>query len=250
MMRFLSWNVNGIRSALGKGLAELITSNEYDAIMMQEVKTEEVPALLGSKYHSYLFPAEKKGYSGVLTLAKKKPLSVTNGIGIEEFDKEGRVQTLEYEKFFLINAYFPNSRRDLSRLDYKLRFNSAVLDYFKRLNSIKPLVITGDFNVAHTELDIARSKENEGNAGFTKEERDWFSKLLDEGYVDTLRLFKKEKGNYSWWLFAFGARERNIGWRIDYFVVSKEIEELVKDAGILADRLGSDHAPVVVEIAF
>ncbi|MCL5430256.1 MAG: exodeoxyribonuclease III [Candidatus Marsarchaeota archaeon] len=248
MLHMMSWNVNGIRSALNKGLSDIITKNEYDAILLQEVKIDAPPTLLGSKYYSYIFPAEKKGYSGVLSMVKRKPLKVTKGIGNEEFDKEGRVLTLEYDDYFLINTYFPNSRRDLSRLDFKLRFDQAILKYFKKLNTSKPLVITGDFNVAHTELDIARAKENDGNAGFTKEERGWFSKLLEDGYVDTFRIFKKESGHYSWWLFAFNAREHNIGWRIDYFIVSKALEDKVKNACILSDVHGSDHAPVELDL--
>ncbi len=249
MLRFLSWNVNGVRSALKKDLATIIKSNEYDAIMMQEIKADVMPQLLGSKYYSYMFPAQKKGYSGVMSLVKQKPINYIKGIGIEEFDNEGRVQALEYDKYFLVNVYFPSSRRDLSRLDYKVRFNDALLPFLKQLREKKPVVLTGDFNVAHTEDDIARPKENDGNAGFTKQEREWFDNLLKSGYVDTFRLFKQGNGHYSWWLWAFDVRERNIGWRIDYFVVSKELEKNVKGAEILKEVNGSDHAPVVVELA-
>ncbi len=246
-MLVLSWNVNGIKSALSKGLSDMIASGKYDAMFFQEAKSE-MPGLLNSHYKQYGFMAKKKGYSGLIALVKEKPLSVTNGIGIEEFDNEGRVQTLEYEKFFLVNAYFPNSTRELTRLQFKLKFNDAILGYLNKLNESKPIVAVGDFNVAHEPDDIERSRENEGNAGYTEQERKWFSKLLSNGYVDTFRIFTKGKGHYSWWLYAFDARARNIGWRIDYCIVSEKIAGRVKSSKILSDITGSDHAPIVVDI--
>ena len=247
-MLLFSWNVNGVRSALSKGLSEIIVDGKYDAMLMQEAKGD-MPHILGSHYHKYGFMGERKGYSGLITLVKEKPIKVTNGIGVDEFDREGRVQTLEYEGFYLINTYFPNATRTLDRLEYKMRFDKAILQYFNKLNESKPIVVMGDFNVAHTPNDIERARENEGNSGYTEQERKWFSELLDAGYVDTFRIFTKGKGHYSWWLYAFDARKRNIGWRIDYCVVSKSISENVKSSKILEDITGSDHAPIAVDIS-
>lgn len=246
-MLLFSWNVNGIKSALSKGLSQIIASDKYDAMLMQEAKSE-MPRLLNSSYHQYAFMAQKKGYSSLVSLVRERPIKTTNGIGVEEFDNEGRVQTLEYEKFFLINTYFPNSTRELARLPFKLKFDEAILKYFNKLDKIKPIIVVGDFNVAHEPDDIERSKENEGNAGYTEQERKWFTELLANGYVDTFRIFTKGKGHYSWWLYAFDARARNIGWRIDYCIVSKRIEGKVRSSKILPEVTGSDHAPIVVEI--
>ena len=192
---------------------------------------------------------DKKGYSGVATLYRDKPIKTIYGIDDEKFDKEGRVITLEFENYFLINSYFPNSRRDLSRLSYKIEFNRRILEFMEKLRKIKPIIIGGDFNVAHTALDIARPGENEGNAGFTGEEREFIDLMIEKGYIDTFRMFSKDKGNYTWWTYLYkSARENNIGWRIDYFFVSNELKKRIRSAGILKNQLGSDHVPVYIEI--
>ena len=247
----LSWNVNGIRAAMGKdGLPQLINSKEYDVLMFQEVKTDQLPLELhGNGYAPILYPAKKKGYSGLLTMTKKAPIEVTYGIGNAAIDDEARVLTAEFERLFVVNTYFPNSRRELERLDFKLDYNDKFLDFVQKLRKKKPVVVCGDFNVAHEEIDIARSKENDGNAGFTHEERDWMSKFLGSGYVDTFRMFTDGRGHYSWWLFSFDARSRNIGWRIDYCIVSEEIKRQVKSSTILDSVHGSDHAPVAMELS-
>jgi len=198
-------------------------------------------------YTPFLYPAKKKGYSGLITLAKKKPIGVTYGIGMQEIDDEARVLTAEFEKC-CCKHLFPNSRRDLERIDFKLGYNEKFLNFVQKLRKKKPVIICGDFNVAHQEIDIARPKENDGNAGFTREERDWMSKFLSHGYTDTFRMFTDGNGHYSWWLFSFDARSRNIGWRIDYCIVSDEIKESVRSSSILDSVHGSDHAPVAIEL--
>ncbi len=243
-MKILSWNVNGIRSAINKGLLELVNSKVYDIIMLQEVKADTIPLGFDQIYEAYLNSSKKKGYSGTLTLTKIRPLSVSYGIGDSKFDSEGRVIVTEFKEFFVINAYFPNAQRGLTRLDYKLEFNAKFESFVQKLRKIKPVVIGGDFNVAHEEIDIARPKENVNNAGFTEQERAWMTHFLSLGYVDTFRMFVKEGGHYSWWSYRFHAREKNIGWRIDYIIVSDELKHRVKEAGILENIKGSDHAPV------
>ncbi len=251
-MRILSWNVNGLRSVARKGaIQSILDSKLYDAILLQEVKTEKIDDELGKKgYAVYLMHSkDKKGYSGVATLYRDKPIKTIYGIDDEKFDKEGRVITLEFENYFLINSYFPNSRRDLSRLSYKIEFNRRILEFMEKLRKIKPIIIGGDFNVAHTALDIARPGENEGNAGFTGEEREFIDLMIEKGYIDTFRMFSKDKGNYTWWTYLYkSARENNIGWRIDYFFVSNELKKRIRSAGILKNQLGSDHVPVYIEI--
>lgn len=250
-LKLVSWNVNGIRSAARGGLLEFIDSDNFNMLMLQEIKADryQIPEELHHKgYGIRVFPAERKGYSGVMTMFRESPVGVRNGMGSSQYDSEGRVQVLEYEKFFLLNTYFPNSQRGLSRLGYKLEFNSYFLEYCQGLRKEKPVIVCGDFNVAHEDIDIARPKDNTKNAGFTKEERQWMTEFLDSGYVDTFRMFNSDGGNYTWWTYRFNARERNVGWRIDYFVVSSELKEKVKDAGILTDVKGSDHAPVYVEL--
>lgn len=245
-MRIVSWNVNGIRSAINKGLLDLVNSRKHDIIMLQEVKSDSVPLGFDESYSAYLNPAKRKGYSGTLTLSRVRPLSVSYGIGDSRFDDEGRVIALELERFYVINAYFPNAQHGLTRLDYKLEFNRAFEKYVQGLR--KPAVIGGDFNVAHEEIDIARPKDNVNNAGFTQQERDWMTHFLGLGYVDTFRMFVKEGGHYSWWSYRFNARERNIGWRVDYIVVSEQLRPYVRAAGIMDEVRGSDHAPVYVEL--
>ncbi|MDG6928032.1 MAG: exodeoxyribonuclease III [Nitrososphaerota archaeon] len=245
-MKILSWNVNGIRSAVNKGLLDVVNAGDYDIIMLQEVKSDSVPLGFDEKYAAYLNASKRKGYSGTLTLSRVKPLSVSYGIGDSRFDGEGRVISLELEHFYVINAYFPNSQHGLTRLDYKLEFNASFEKYVQRLG--KPAIMGGDFNVAHEEIDIARPKDNVNNAGFTKQERDWMTHFLGLGYVDTFRMFVKEGGHYSWWSYRFNARQKNIGWRIDYLIVSEKLRTWVKGAGILESVKGSDHAPVYLDV--
>ena len=249
-MIILSWNINGIRSAAKKDLLPLITSHEYDILAFQEIKSDVLPlAIRSDDYEPFIFPSTtKKGYSGTLILTRIKPLSVIYGIGVDKFDSEGRVLTIELPSFYLINAYFPNSRRDLSRLKFKLEFDAAIESYMERLSNKKPVVLCGDLNVAHTELDIARPAENAGNAGFTPKERRWLTSLLKKGYLDTYRIFVKDGGHYTWWTYRFDARTKNIGWRIDYFLVSNGLKDRPAGAGILNNMTGSDHAPVWLEL--
>ncbi|WP_149565034.1 exodeoxyribonuclease III [Sulfuracidifex tepidarius] len=244
-MKLLSWNVNSLRTAMNKGLLDLVKSQEYDVLMFQEVKTSQVP-LDFSSYKAFLNPAKKKGYSGVMTLTRVEPLSVRTGMGIPEFDDEGRMITCEFDDFYVINVYFPNAGEGLKRLDFKLAFDRAFEEYVTSLP--KPSVMCGDFNVAHEEIDIARPKDNVDHAGFTPQEREWFHSFLEKGFVDTYRMFVKGGGHYSWWSYRFHAREKNIGWRIDYCVVSTELKGRVRRADILEKVTGSDHAPVVLEI--
>ncbi|MGC8566738.1 MAG: exodeoxyribonuclease III [Caldisphaera sp.] len=244
-MKILTWNVNGLRSLLTKGIPRELT--EFDIIMFQEIKTDTVPdELKNLGYEIFINPAKRKGYSGTLTMTKIKPIDVIFGIGDEEFDSEGRVIALEFKDYYVINAYFPNAQHGLTRLDYKLSFNSMIEKYLSNIN--KPKVICGDFNVAHKEIDIARPKDNVNNPGFTQQERDWMSHFLDLGYIDAFRAFHKETNRYSWWSYRFHAREKNIGWRIDYCVVSKELINRIKDCDIMDKVYGSDHAPVYLVI--
>jgi exodeoxyribonuclease III len=248
-MKIISWNVNGINSVTSKGAMLAVQKENADVYCFQEVKAtkEKIPQIL-SGYKQYHSHAQKKGYSGVSTFSKEKPLSVIDGIGESEFDSEGRIITTEFSKFFLINAYFPNSNRELTRLGFKLRFNDLFLKFCKRLEEIKPLIITGDFNVAHEDIDIAHPRSNDGNAGFTKEEREWFGAFLKNGFVDTFREFTKDNGHYTFWVYMGDARARNIGWRIDYFVVSDVLKNKVKSSGMLSNIMGSDHCPIVLRI--
>lgn len=251
ILKLISWNLNGLRAVYKKGLVDFIKNTNADIFSFQEIKVgeEDLPSeIYNLGYNLYINPARKKGYSGTLTLSKFKPVSVNNGIGIEKFDEEGRVQTLEFNNFYFINSYFPNSQPDLKRLDFKLEFDKFFLEYAESKRKDKPLIICGDFNVAHTELDIARPKENEHNAGFTMEERSWMSEFLKNGYIDTFRIFTKEGGHYSWWSYRFNARAKNIGWRIDYYIITPELLKNVKASSILGDVQGSDHAPIQLEL--
>ncbi len=244
-MKILTWNVNGLRSLLSKGLPNEIFN--FDIIMFQEIKADTIPDELNNLgYEVYIYPAKRKGYSGTLTMTKIKPKDVLYGIGNEEFDSEGRVITLEFDDFYVINSYFPNAQHGLTRLEYKLNFNSLMEKFLSNLK--KPKIICGDFNVAHKEIDIARPKDNVNNPGFTQQERDWMTHFLDLGYVDAFRIFHKEPNRYSWWTYRFHAREKNIGWRIDYCVVSNDIVNRVKDCDIMDKIMGSDHAPVYIII--
>lgn len=250
-MKLITWNVNGVRAAVKKGLVQFILDNEPDIIAVQETKADifDMPVELSQEgYSSFLYPAVRKGYSGTMILSKIPGIAVSNGIGDSRFDDEGRLQLAELPDLYFINAYFPNSKRDLTRLDFKQDFNHMFLDRILQLQKKKPVVACGDFNVAHSEIDIARPKENEGSHGFTKEERDNFSEFMDAGFVDAFRLFTKEGGNYSWWSNMGNARERNIGWRIDYFIASSSLTPRIESCRIFKEVRGSDHAPVELVI--
>lgn len=247
-MKIISWNINSINAITKKNFFDFIKREKADIYCFQELKanaktlpdkTREI-----KNYHSFFSFAEKKGYSGVACYSKKKPIKVTEGIGVEEFDKEGRVLTLEFNNFFLINTYFPNAGSGLKRLDYKLSFNKAFAEHAEKLKKKKNLIITGDLNIAHKPKDLANPESNENHAGYTPEEREWFSNFLNKGYVDTFREFKKESGHYTFWTYRHNAREKNIGWRLDYFVVNKEFMKKVKKSEILKKVKGSDHCPI------
>ncbi len=248
----VSWNVNGIRACYSHGFLAFVKKYKPDILALQEIKAtpDKLPKELVNllDYESIWYPAKRRGYAGTAVYTKAKPTAVKYGTGIKEFDDEGRVITLEFKKFFFINAYFPNSQHELTRLKFKIKFDREILKYMEKLRKKKPVVICGDFNVAHKEIDLANPKQNEQNAGFTIEERREMNKILRSGYIDTFRMFVKEGGHYSWWTYRFNARARNIGWRVDYFLVSKELEKKVKDAFILEDVHGSDHAPVGVRV--
>jgi exodeoxyribonuclease-3 len=252
-MKLLSWNVNGIRAADKKGLFKWFKRENPDVLCLQEIKAqkEQLPSHLRNapNYHLYINSAEKKGYSGVATYAKQKPLDVQTGFGIEKFDMEGRILITEYAKFVLFNIYFPNGKKNQERLDYKLDFYDTFLAYADNLKAKgKNIVVCGDFNTAHKEIDLARPKENEKVSGFLPVERAWIDTFIDHGYVDTFREFNKQPEQYSWWDMKTRARERNVGWRIDYFFVNKEFMKHVKNAFIMQDIMGSDHCPVGIEI--
>ena len=253
-MRFISWNVNGIRSVLGKGLPEFLRASDADVYAFQEVKAEpdQVESLEFPPpgYHAFWNPAQKKGYSGTLVLSKEKPLSVTKGMNLPDHDGEGRVLTCEYTDFYLVNVYTPNSKDDLARLSYRHdQWDRLFLAYLKKLEATKPVIFCGDLNVAHEEIDLARPRENTRSAGFTSEEREGFDNLVKAGFVDSFRhLHPGEPGHYSWWSFRARARERNVGWRIDYFLLSQALLPRLKDAAILPEVTGSDHCPVALEL--
>ncbi len=251
-MEIISWNVNGINSLIEKGLLEFVEEQDADCYLLQEIKSGEdtinKKILNVENYKTYWNPANKKGYSGVITLTKKEPMKQIQGIGEEKFDKEGRVLTLEFDKFYLLNVYVVNAGRGLTRLEYKMKWNAQFLDFIEELKENKPVVIGGDFNVAHKEKDLANPQSNFKNAGFTPEEREWFSKFLDKGYVDNFREFNKEGGNYTFWSYMHNARERNIGWRLDYFVVNEKFKENIKKSEIMEDVMGSDHCPIKLNL--
>lgn len=252
-MKLISWNVNGIRSILGKGLLEFWEAEAPDVLCLQETKAkpEQVAEVTWPEgFTAHWNSAEKPGYSGVAAFAKKKPVRASGGIGDDEHDHEGRVLTLEYDDFFLVNVYTPNSQRELTRLAYRTKqWEPAFRRYLKTLEKKKPVIFCGDLNVAHTEDDLANPRTNRRNAGFTDEERAEFGALIDDGFVDTFRLFTQGNGHYTWWSYMNNARPRNIGWRIDYFLVSASLVPRVKSARILPHVAGSDHCPVVLELA-
>lgn len=249
-MKLISWNVNGIRACINKGFKDFFNEIDSDIFCIQETKCQKDQIDLEFEgYTSYWNSAEKKGYSGTAIFTKQKPISVTYGIGIEEHDKEGRVITLEFEKFYMINIYTPNSKRELERLEYRQIWEDEIRKYMLKLNENKPVIMCGDLNVAHKEIDLKNPKTNRHNAGFTDEERNKMTELLNAGFVDTFRILYPEKENaYSWWSYMGHAREKNVGWRIDYFIVSKSIENCIKEAKIHSEIFGSDHCPVELEI--
>ena len=251
-MKLISWNVNGIRACLNKGFSNFLKEVDADIFCIQETKCQpDQVELQFDGYTSYWNSAEKKGYSGTAIFAKQEPLSVTYGIGIDEHDKEGRVITLEFEKFFMVDIYTPNSKRELERLEYRQIWEDEIRKYLLKLNKIKPVVMCGDLNVAHKEIDLKNPKTNRKNAGFTDEERSKMTELLEAGFTDTFRyLYPIKEEAYSWWSYMGRAREKNVGWRIDYFIVSKNIEKQIKEATIYSEIMGSDHCPVGLEIAF
>ena len=248
-MKLISWNVNGIRACLNKGFSEFFKEANADIFCLQETKCQpEQINLEFEGYTSYWNSAEKKGYSGTAIFTKQKPLNVTYGIGIEEHDKEGRIITLEFETFYLITNYTPNAKRELERLEYRMIWEDEIRKYLLELNKKKPIIMCGDLNVAHEEIDLKNPKTNKGNAGFTNEERGKMTELLNSGFTDTYRYLYPEKVEYSWWSYMGHAREKNVGWRIDYFIVSNDIKEKIKDATIYSEILGSDHCPIGLEI--
>lgn len=249
-MKCISWNVNGIRACVGKGFLDFFKEIDADIFCIQESKMQEGQLELDLPgYYQYWNYAQRKGYSGTAIFTKQEPLSVQYGIGAEEHDKEGRVITLEYPDFYMITVYTPNSQNELKRLDYRMEWEDAFLAYLKNLEKTKPVVVCGDMNVAHKEIDLKNPKTNRKNAGFTDEERGKMSALLDSGMIDTFRYFYPEqKDIYSWWSYRFRAREKNSGWRIDYFLVSEILKDRLQDAKIHTDVMGSDHCPVELDI--
>ncbi len=248
-MKLISWNVNGIRACLNKGFSDFFKEVNADIFCLQETKCQpEQINLEFEGYTSYWNSAERKGYSGTAIFTKKQPVNVTYGIGIEEHDKEGRIITLEFENFYLVTNYTPNAKRELERLDYRMVWEDEIRKYLLELNTKKPVIMCGDLNVAHEEIDLKNPKTNKGNAGFTNEEREKMTELLNAGFIDSYRYLYPEKIEYSWWSYMGHAREKNVGWRIDYFIVSNDFRENIKDATIYTEILGSDHCPVGLEI--
>ena len=249
-MKLISWNVNGLRACLGKGFSDYFAAQNADFFCLQETKMQpgqaEIPA---EDYHQYFYSAEKKGYSGTAILTRHEPLSVSYGMGSELHDHEGRLITLEYDNFYMVTCYTPNSQRELTRLQYRLCWEEDFRMYLKKLDEKKPVIVCGDLNVAHKEIDLKNPKTNQNTAGFTPQERAAMTKLLGSGFVDTFRhLHPDVTGAYSWWSYMFSARAKNAGWRIDYFLVSERIADKITAAEIHSDVMGSDHCPVVLEI--
>ena len=249
-MKFISWNVNGLRACMDKGFMDFFDSIDADVVCLQEIKLSEGQLEWNREgYYAYWNYAEKKGYSGTAVFLKKEPVNVTYGIGIEEHDHEGRVITVEYDNYYLVNVYTPNSKRDLARLEYRMVWEDAFREYLMTLDADKPVIVTGDMNVAHEEIDLKNPKSNHRNAGFTDEERSKMTELLNAGFTDTFRyLYPDVKDRYSWWSYMFKAREKNAGWRIDYFLSSKRLDDRIKEADILDSVMGSDHCPVELVI--
>ena len=250
MVKLVSWNVNGLRAAVKKGFLEFVQQESPDVLCLQETKMKEGQLTLDLPgYHQYFYSAERPGYSGTALFSKVEPLCVTRGIGVAEHDTEGRVLTAEYEDYFLVCVYTPNSGRELARLPYRVQWEEAFRTYLTGLRQRKGVVVCGDMNVAHEEIDLKNPKPNRGNAGFTDEERQCFSTLLSSGFIDSFRYFYPDKtGAYSWWSYLYHARDNNAGWRIDYFLVSKRLEAQLKSATIHTEIFGSDHCPVEVDL--
>ncbi|MFP4656016.1 MAG: exodeoxyribonuclease III [Candidatus Woesearchaeota archaeon] len=253
--RIISWNVNGIRAVMRKGLGEFVKDEDPDILCLQETKTDKKLDTGIDGYEQYWNFAGKKGYSGTALFTKMQPKDVTYGMKMEEHDNEGRIITAEFESFFLVTVYTPNSQRDLARLDYRMRWEDDFRRFLKELEKKKPVIVCGDMNVAHKEIDIARpgnnktTKSKPGNAGFTDQERNKFSELLESGFIDTFRHFYPErKDAYTWWSYMFNARAKNVGWRLDYFCVSKSLKDRLRDSEILDDVIGSDHCPIILKI--
>lgn len=249
-MKLISWNVNGLRAVMGKGFMDIFHALDADIFCLQETKLQlgqiemDLPG-----YHQYWNYAEKKGYSGTAIFTRKEPLSVRYGMGVEEHDHEGRIITLEFDDFFFITVYTPNAQRELTRLEYRMRWEDDFLCYLKELEKTKPVIFCGDLNVAHTAIDLKNAKSNEGNAGYTKEERSKMDTLLSNGFVDTFRHFYPDlTGAYTWWSYMFKAREKNVGWRIDYFIASSSLIPRLESASIHPELMGSDHCPVELVI--
>ena len=249
-MRFISWNVNGLRACMQKGFMDFFLQMDADFFCLQETKLQQGQIELELPgYRQYWCYAEKKGYSGTAIFTKHEPISVSYGIGVEELDNEGRVITLEYPDFCLVTCYTPNAQRELARIDHRMKWEEAFRGYLKGLDAKKPVILCGDLNVAHKEIDLKNPASNRGNAGFSDEERGAFTQLLEAGFTDSFRyLYPDQKDAYTWWSYMFKARERNIGWRIDYFVVSERLQTAIEDAAIHADITGSDHCPVELRL--
>jgi exodeoxyribonuclease-3 len=249
--KFISWNVNGLRALEKKGFVDIMHELDADVVCLQEIKAtpEQLPDNLKNfpGYQSYWFPASRKGYAGVSTYTKTEPLQVLYGMSIAAHDHEGRVLTLEFDNYFLVNAYFPNAQPGLARLDYKLAFNRDIHNFLDRLAEKKTVVICGDFNVAHKAIDLANPRQNEKNPGYSLPERQWMDSFIGSGYIDTFRKFTQEPEQYTWWSYRFNARAKNIGWRIDYFCVDPASEDRIKNAAILDNIFGSDHCPISLD---
>lgn len=249
-MKLISWNVNGLRACLTKGFMDFFNQENADIFCLQETKLQPHQIELELEgYHIYWHSAERKGYSGTAVFTKVKPISVQTDFGMDTFNDEGRVLTLEYNDFYLVNAYVPNSKEGLIRLDYRMEWEETLLKYLQSLNTKKPVIYCGDLNVAHHEIDLKNPSSNRKNAGFSDEERAKMTQLLENGFVDTYRYLYPDRVEYSWWSYRFNARKNNAGWRIDYFVISKDIQDKIKEATIYKDVLGSDHCPVGLEIS-
>ena len=249
-MKLISWNVNGLRAVVNKGFMDFFKQIDADIFAIQETKMQEGQLeLLLDGYYQYWNSAEKKGYSGTAIFTKQKPINVSYGLGIEEHDKEGRIITAEFKKFYFVNCYTPNSKRELERLEYRMVWEDEVRKYLNKLDKIKPVIYCGDLNVAHEEIDLKNPKTNRNNAGFTEQERNKMTELLNSGFIDSFRyLYPNKENSYSWWSYMGHARERNIGWRIDYFITSNSIKQNIKEAKIHDNIMGSDHCPVELQI--
>lgn len=249
-MKLISWNVNGLRACITKGFLDFFHAESPDFFCVQETKLQEGQIQLDLPgYHQYWCYADKKGYSGTAIFAKQNPLSVSYGVGVDALDTEGRLITLEYPEFYLITCYTPNAQRELARIDHRLKWDEAFRDYVTRLDQMKPVIICGDLNVAHNEIDLKNPSSNRGNAGFSDQERESFTQLLKRGFTDTFRnLYPQKEGAYTWWSYMYQARRNNAGWRIDYFLISNRLNSCIKDAVIYSDVFGSDHCPVGLDI--